>query len=153
MGMYRLIMVIGAVAAIGLVAGCGSSGEEATSAPLTKAKFIKQADAICTKATREREAAAEAWRKELPGGSEEATKKLEDGLREVIAPALKTQAEELETLTPPESEKADVRQMIASLSQASQAMEEAPKKALQSRVPQFEHEASDYGLKSCSQAL
>ncbi len=151
--MYRLIMVIGVVAAVCMAAGCGSSGDEATSAPLTKAQFIKQADAICTKATQEREAAADAWRKELPGGPAEAESKLEDGFREVIAPALKGQAEQLETLMAPEKDRAEVAHMVSTLSHASQMMEEEPKKALQSSVPQFEREAKAYGLKTCPRIL
>jgi hypothetical protein len=151
--MDRLIMVVGAVMATCIAAGCGSSGEEASSVPLTKAQFIKQADAICAKAAKEREAAAEAWRKELPDLSAETVDEIEKGLKEVIAPALQQQAEELETLAAPAQDRDEVAQMISALAAVSKAMEQEPKWAFHSSIPQFEREAKDYGFKSCSRVL
>jgi hypothetical protein len=151
--MYRLIMVIGAMAAICLAAGCGGSGEEATSAPLTKAQFIKQADAICAKAAKDREAASEAWSKERSASSAETAAELEEGLKEVVAPALKRQAEQLEALAAPASDRAEVAHMIDTLASASEAIEREPKQAFQSSIPQFEREAKAYGLKDCQRTI
>jgi hypothetical protein len=154
--MYRLIMAVGVVAAICIAAGCGGSGgseEEAASAPLTKAQFIKQADAICANAVEDREAAAEAWRKEQPAGSAETPNEIEQGLKEVIAPALQQQAEDLEALAAPAEDRTEVAHMISTLASAGQMMEQEPKEAFQSSIPKFEREAKDYGLESCQRAV
>src|SRR3954454_14053364 len=129
--MYRLILAMGMAAATCFALGCGSSGSEATSAPLSKAQFIKQADGICAKAVKEREAAADSWRKELPGGAAEAEAKLEEGFKEVIAPALQQEAEELEALAAPEKDQNEVAKMLTTLSHAGQVIaQEGPRKAL-----------------------
>lgn len=152
--MYRLIAVLGILAVICLVAGCGgSSGGEATSAVLTKAQFIKQADAICTKATKEREAAVNAWRSEY-SGQEEQEAHLKAGLKEVIAPHLQEEAEALKNLSPPQEDEATVARLIAALSTATKDLaKEEPEKALQSGIPGFEHDAAAYGLKVCPRVL
>jgi len=58
-----VLAVVGAIVVAALVAGCGSdSGSNASattgsSAPLTKAQFVKQANAICLGGLKEKEAA------------------------------------------------------------------------------------------------
>jgi hypothetical protein len=154
--MYRLIMILGIVAATGFALGCGSSSsEEATSAPLTKDQFIKQADTICKEIAKEREAAADAWRKEFPGGAEEAEAHLEDGFKEIVAPSWRKEAEELETLVPPKTDQAMVTRLIGILTSASKDMEngEAPKKVFAASLPQFEREAKSFGFRICSRPI
>jgi len=149
--MYRLIMAIGMVAATCLVFGCGSAAEESSSTPLTKAQFIKQADQICAKSAKEREAAAASFIKALPGGAADAEAHLDEGVKQVVAPSMKEEATKLAALAAPENDVAEVSRMIENLSKASEVLAEDGSKGLSgSSLPAFEGEASAYGLKICS---
>jgi hypothetical protein len=146
-----LLTTLGMVIAVGCVLGCGSGEDEATSASLTKAQFIKQADAICARVSQQRPAALAAWKQTQ--NSAESSKQgsdLDAGLREVIAPSLRQEAEELEALTPPASDEAEVSRMVANLSEASNELgQEGVKKLTTPNLPQFKREAAGYGLKAC----
>jgi hypothetical protein len=148
--MYRLITVLGILATTFLAFGCGGTEEESGSTPLTKAQFIKQADRICAKSTKERNAAAAEFIKELPGKSAEAEAHVDQGLKQVVAPSLDRQAEELAALAAPENDAAKVSRMIENLSKASSVIaEEGSKGVRRSGLSDFESEASAYGLKIC----
>jgi hypothetical protein len=148
--MYRLIMIVGLAASALLALGCGGGGEDSSSAPLTKAQFIKQADRICAKSNRKRNAAAASFIKQLPGGSAEAEAQFDQGLKEVVAPSMNREAKELAALVAPEGDAAELSRMIGNLSKASSAIaEEGVKGVRSSGLPAFESEASAYGLKVC----
>lgn len=149
--MYKLIATIGAVAIAALLAlGCGGGGEdEADASQLTKAEFVKQADAICGKFKKERKAAIVAWEKEFPGG-EVPEKQIDVGLAQIVAPSMKQEAEALEALGAPEGDEQEVAQMIANLSKGSRVIAAEGRQGIpQSGLPQFEREATAYGLKAC----
>lgn len=155
--MYRLIMVIGVVAATCFALGCGSSSSEGTSAsetasaPLTKAQFIKQADAICKKVSRERSAAFVSWQEKLPPGAAETEAQSDKGIKEVIVPSIQRELEELKGLAPPEKDKAKISRIFEALSNVNKSFEEQGVKGIASReISRFEQEAGDYGLKICS---
>lgn len=151
--MYRLIMVMGMVAITCLGAGCGRSGDGATSSPLTKVQFIERADAICKKAAEEAEVAASSWKEEFPGGPAEAEKHPNDGLRQVLVPSMRREAEALRALEPPTEDKAAVTKLIDNLFRASETLDKEGFKALaQSGALEFKQEAAAYGLKSCGSA-
>jgi hypothetical protein len=136
------------------VAGCGSSGGDTVSAPLPKPQYVKQAEAICTKATEETRKAAAAWKKGFAGGAAEAEEHADDGLRKVLIPALEHEAEQLEALEPPAKDKAVVARFVANLSQAGAVLKEEGFDALpESGAIEFKTEAVAYGLKSCGGAL
>ena len=117
---------------------------------LTKAEYIKEADALCSNLMKEREAAIAAWQKEYPGGAAKAEEDFDAGLKEVIAPALDQKADELETLAVPAGDEAAVTQMIGTLRNTSAVLaEEGSKGTAKSGAPQFEKEAAAYGFKVC----
>lgn len=149
--MYRLIMAMGVAAAACFALGCGSSGSEATSAPLTKAQFIKQADAICSKFAKKREAEFDVWKEEFPGGIEEAQFHPDPGFKKIVAPSLQEEAEALEGLSAPAKDQAQVAQMTESLSKASEDIAAKGTAGLQrpSNMADFEEEAGAYGLEIC----
>jgi hypothetical protein len=146
--MYRLI--VGIAATICLVSGCGSAAEVSTPTPLTKAQFIKQADRICAKSAKKRDAAAASFVEGLPGGPAEAEAHLEEGFRRVVAPSVRREAQELAALAPPKGDTAVVSRMIGNLAKAGRVLaEEGPKAMSRSGLPAFEREAAAYGLKIC----
>lgn len=151
--MYWWISIATSIVAACLLASCGES-DGGTTAALSKAGYVKQAEAICTKVNREAEAAAAAWKKSFPGGVAEAEKHSNDGLRKVLIPALEREAEQLETLTPPSADEATVTAFVKDLAQASKALKQSGFKALPgSGAIDFKREAAAYGLKSCGRVL
>ena len=157
MAAYRVIMVMGVLMGSCLALGCGSSSSgEGNISPLAhKKKFIKEADAICSEIAKEREAAADDWREEFPGGQEEANEHLDEGFQEVVGPSWGKEAEELEGLVPPETDQAMVTRLIGILSDAGHDLEEGdnPKKVLAARLSQFEREATAFGFHVCSRPI
>lgn len=149
--MYRLtIAALGVVALALVLLGCGSSGSGSNSsatnasadAGTTKAQFIQQAEAVCAKSARERQAAIAAWKKQSPGEGS-----LEEGLTEIVAPALTEEAEALRALEPPKGQQAEVTKMIENLSTGSSAVEEGSSGP---GIAKFANEAAAYGLKTCA---
>jgi hypothetical protein len=149
--MYRVIVVIGLAASAALLAlGCGGGGEESSATPLTKAQFIKQADRICAKFTKKRNEAAASFLKDLPGGPAEAEAHFDQGLKQIVAPSMDTEAKELAALVAPEDDAAKVSRMIGNLSKASSVIAEKGSRGVRrSGLSSFESEASAYGLKIC----
>lgn len=153
--MHRLAAAIGMLMAIGFVLGCGSSSSsdtstgETASAPLSKAQFIKQADAICTKVKKKREAAIAKWEKQSSGGAQGKEEQFREGLRKVVAPSLRDEMEELESLSPPEQDAAQVDRMIKRLSKISSILASDSKELPYSEASNYEREAVRYGLTAC----
>jgi hypothetical protein len=148
--MYRVIMAIGMVAATCLVLGCGSSGGDSTSPPLTKAQFIKQGNAICAKFTKEREATLRSVAKTLPDDSAGAELRFREVVEQKVAPLLQEEAKELKALAEPERDRAEVTRMLDNFSRAGEVASEGDlSKALRSGYAAFEREAHAYGLEGC----
>lgn len=155
--MNKLILTtLGFVIAVGVALGCGSGEDEATSAdekasaPLTKAQFIKQADAICTTISEERTGELSAWKKKNPEKASNSKEELDSGLKEVISASVRREAEELEALEPPAEDEVEVSRMIANLSKVSEELEQEGVKTLaRPNLEQFKSEAADYGLEIC----
>jgi hypothetical protein len=147
--MYRLSLIALGVAALTVFSlGCGSSESgtnasatnSSSSAEVTKAQFIKQAEAICAKNERERETAIDAWEKE--GSSS-----LKEGLVEIVAPALTEEAEALKALTPPAEQQVEVARILENLSNGSRKVEEGSPGP---EITKFVREAEAFGLKTCA---
>jgi len=152
-----ILMTLGLVIAVVFAFGCGSGEDEATSAdepasaPLSKAQFIQQADAICAKNRKQREVEIGDWQTNYPEGRAKAEVNVDAALKEVVAPSYKLKAESLETLVPPAQDEAAVSRMIERLSKAAEILEEdGAGGRIRSRLSQFEKEAVAYGLNACS---
>jgi hypothetical protein len=152
--MYRLIMVLGLVAATCLVLGCGSSRDEATSAPLTTAQFIKQAGAICGKYYKDRKSEAAKWLQEQPGGPAEAESHYDEGFKVIVAPSMRREAKELEALAAPEQDVGKLALMVGNFKRASDAVaEEGRRGLLNSALKRFESEAEHLKISNCANPL
>lgn len=156
--MKKLIgITLGLVIAVAFAFGCGNGEDEATSAdetasaPLTKAQFIKQADAICAKNRKQRELEIANWQRNYPEGRAKAEVNVDAALKEVIGPSYKLKAEGLETLAPPAQDQAAVSLLIKRLSKAAEILEEEGAGGrIRSKLSHFEKEAIAYGLNACS---
>lgn len=153
--MCRLIMAVGAVAVTCLVAGgCGTSGNASTSAPLTHAQFIKQADAICQKFQKRRQTEAAEWVQEQPGETGQVEAHYDEGLKTVAAPSMQEEAEELEGLSPGKKDAKELARMTKHFKQASQAVAAQGRQGLLAvQLKAFEREAEALKMSACADPL
>ena len=144
--MNRLVIAAIGISVIALlVAGCGDTA----TADITKAQFIKRANAVCAKSKKEREAEIAAWEKKSGSkGGEDAFDRL---LRQVVGPSLTDEAEELEALPPPAQDAGRYERWIALLLRGSKILEEEGAKGIERfRVEEVERRAIALGIKNCA---
>jgi len=154
--MYRVIVGIGILAAICFVVGCGSSGGDPTSASetvstLSKAQFLKQAEAICTKFGDEWKTTLLSVAKEVSGSPKQKEMQGKEAVAQKVAPLLQEEVEELKALTPPARDEVIVTRMLENFAKASQVASSGDlRKTEESGFQRFATEAAAYGLKGCS---
>lgn len=149
------LMVLGALAALAVIAGCGG-GEDTTDSSaiaLSKTQFIKQGDAICKKGNEKNETEAEKFAKENGFELESARKiQLEELVEEVLIPGLDQQAKEIDALGPPEGDEERVEAIVVSLEDAAGEIEDEPSLAFEGKALEEPSKlAADYGFQVCGE--
>lgn len=149
----RLSVMLIAVLAIAAVAsGCGGGGDAST-ASISKAEFIKKADAICTEGGERTQSNFAAFAKEnkIPEGKELTTAQWEAAGTKVIVPALEQQAEEVRQLGIPAGDEAQIEAFLDGVDKAVEEIEENPKLAKSApKLLTDAHQAiKGYGFKVC----
>jgi hypothetical protein len=149
---YRWIGGIAvALLMLGVGVGCGGGSGDTTS-DITKAQFVKKADAICADFSDKRAAAAEKeFNSKLADAGKLTSEVKELGeklLDESILPLLKEQQEELESLGAPAGDEETVEAMMENMGKALGEMEEADFQEVIAgdQLDPFESEAEKYGM-------
>lgn len=146
----RLLIVPAFVLAAAFVAvGCGS--DSSTSA-LTKAEFVEQANAICSKGKEARLAADERATKQQPAQSGAAAqeKQLEELVRGELLPITRETFEEVSELGIPQGDEKAVEQILSSFDKGMKELDENPAKSFSENVFIGANErAQAYGLSAC----
>jgi hypothetical protein len=125
-------------------------GDGGGGAPLSKAAYVKQGDAICEKVPLRFSQTLTTLEKESKG------KKLspaEANLKAAVPP-LYTAAEELEGLTPPSGQEAKAEAIIDALEGAAKGLEAKPTSELsgpKSPFAEFQKLSKEFGFKACSE--
>jgi hypothetical protein len=151
-----IVMFVGVMATAAIAAGCGSSSEDST-ASLTKAQFIAQADAICKASNAEIESEFEAFaKKNNIGENEEPSKAQEAELSEtILVPNVTNQGEEIRDLAAPSGDEDEVSAMLDSLDEGVEEVEANPQAPFESKQPNpfgpANKLATEYGLEVCGQ--
>lgn len=159
--MYRWIggmLVMAMVLAAGV--GCGGSSDTETSSNVSKAQFVKQADAICADYKEQRLAAAEeefnpkqrqgptaVGTAETEAFEAELKDLAEELLTDKLIPLMNQQQEELESLDVPAADEEKIDTMLVDLDKAVGEIEEEGFQGLigGSQFDDFESEAEKYG--------
>jgi hypothetical protein len=144
--MNRIFLLIGVIAAISLVAGCGGSDDQS----LTKAEFTKQADAICTTAIKKIQVGfGEATQNSTPGSNENAA--ATKFATEVVVPAYQEQIDGIRALEAPTGDEKQVDAMLAAMQQGLDEGKQQPLALIrtESFLTQGRRPAKAYGLKTC----
>ncbi len=139
-----------------IAAGCSSSSKSSSSSTttlpaLTKADFVKQANAICTGYTAKIGAAASGVTDSTPQAEQV------DIVQNKVIPLLRQEVADLRKLTPPAADKAQVAAIFDAVStgidNAEQKLKTDPAAALGSDYKPFTHAdelGNAYGLTECT---
>jgi len=151
-----LLAVLVALAALAAgVAGCGGGddGDTGTTASLTKAEFLKQADAICKRENSKLESEFEEFAKESGFQGKEPSKEQNvEVIEEVLVPNVSNQRDEIEELGAPDGEEDKVEAILDALGEGIEEVEGDPEAVLDPQSDPFgkaNELAGDYGLKAC----
>jgi hypothetical protein len=161
----NLLLLAAVLIALLSAAGCGSGSSDSSasgdsgsteSASLTKAEFIKQADAICKKTEAERVSGIKAFYKKVGANPEKALvgKQGEEMVFVAIVPPLEKQAEELRALGVP-NEKA-VEAIMVEFDEALAAfkkLSENGKEEAEDPFSAVNQKSRKYGFKTCNNFL
>lgn len=159
-GLVGLVMLLTIVVGYGCGGGDDSSGSGGTTAdgtssgaPLSKAAFIKQGDAICEKvpARYQEEATKLGEQAQKQGKPKPST--AEVNLKAAVPP-LDSAIEELEGLTPPSGDEDEAEAIVDALEVAAEGLEAKPTSELsgpKSPFAEFQKLTREYGFKLCSQ--
>ena len=144
--MSKRITALAAVVALAVIAaGCGDSGEEA----LTKAEFVKQADAICKEHDKQVQVDFQSYIEESKTPPKDEGAKL---IETVFFPNIESEIEELRELVPPEGDEDQVTEMLDATEAGLEKAETEPDRILTLEANPFgdaKQLATDYGLKVC----
>jgi hypothetical protein len=152
--------VLTAILLAAIAAGCGGgddsssssdTGGDETAVASSKAKFIKEADAICGDANEQSEKEAKEFAEDNDFELEKATEEeLEGAIADVLVPSLNRQAEELAALGAPQGDEEQVEAITASLETAAAEIEDDPSLVFKPKVLQEPRQlAEEYGFKVC----
>jgi hypothetical protein len=139
-----------------LAAGCGGGDEETEStASLTKAQFIKQADGICKAGEEEIEVKFESFAKEhkLSDKTPPSHKESEEAANTILIPAIAGEVKEIRGLGAPSGESEQVDELLSSVEAALDGARKDPVKFIESEgegeFAKANRMAREYGLKVC----
>jgi hypothetical protein len=143
---------VGALAIALIAAGCGGGGETAT-ASITKAQFIRRADAICDKADHYFQTLYEKYL----GDTEDirAKQRLIDRRTQitdrVFAPAVERELGEIRALGAPGGDEAQIKAILAAREEGLEKVEEHPLEVANTEDEFLKSYklATEYGLKVC----
>lgn len=150
-----LLLALAALAAFLGITGCGGS-DESTEASITKARFAKKADLICTEAANKQfEQISVYFTKHLGSASVEELNKTEeqDVAKQVVIPPLQKALPELEALPVPAGYENQVDGFVEAYREALEAVEDEPLLAMSEQNTPFAKAnqlAAKYKFGDCS---
>lgn len=149
--MFRGItgILIGVVAIAAVAAGCGGSGS--SSSAITRATYIKQADAICKSGeAKKNKAIGEGFANRPKGLTEEEFQ--EELVIKVALPPIAQMTEELAELEAPAGDEKKIEELVAAFEKEVATLEADPALVVETKGGFFEEPdalAAEYGLKVC----
>jgi hypothetical protein len=143
---------VGALTIAMIVVGC-SGNEEAATASLTKAQFIKQADAACTKGNENFQTLYEEYVREakLDVAKKKTAAQWTEIVEKVVAPALEQEVAEVRALGAPKGDRSQVNAILGAIEGGLEKVKENPSLATNTEdefVKSYKL-ATKYGLKVC----
>jgi len=153
-GRGAFAVLAGVLASVVLMVGCGGGDSETAVAEssISKAEYVKKAEAVCKKGNEELEADFAAFVRKA--GNAKPTDALYTSLfEEVVEPNVSAELEALRELDVPEGDADKVEEMLAAREESIALAEEEPKAIIQDSEKVFGSStktAKAYGLKACA---
>jgi hypothetical protein len=148
-----LTMMLTAAALVALVAGCGGGDSTSDSSSVTKAQFVKEADAICTNGDKQDEKDFEKFSKEhnLSEGKEPSKEVQEEAVQDIVVPGVRQQIEEIDDLAAPEGDEAKIEAVVTSVEEGLDELESDPTLLFKGKNPLEKGStlAREYGMTKC----
>lgn len=149
----RLAAAGAGVLAIALiVAGCGGSDPSVSTSSLSKAQFIKKADAVCAQGNKRLETNFATFLQEKKNLKHPSEADFEELVGKVVVPNLKREVKELRALGAPSGDEDRVGEIITAIEEGIETAESDPKVAASSSEAVFgvsSRLSKEYGLEVC----
>lgn len=154
----RAIAPIACVLGVALVwAGCGSSSDsnsEVTASSISKAQFIKEADAACKKGEEEIQEDFKAFAAENASVKNPTEEQFSELIDAVLVANIEREVEDIRALGAPKGDEQEVEAILVAREEGIEEAEAQPKRAVQGNMAGFEKAdklAKEYGFGSCAQ--
>jgi len=146
--------MVAALAAV-IVAGCGGTDEDTTTAAIGKAQFITRADAICAKGSEQTQADLAIYlKKEGVTLNENQTKDESIALIAILVKNLEKEVESIRALGTPSGDDGRVGAILVALEEGTKEAEKDPVAVVRGEVNVLGKAgelAKEYGLQACGQ--
>jgi hypothetical protein len=153
----KRLFALFATALVGvLVAGCGSSDDSESTASLSKAEFVKQGNAICSKGNAKLESEFEDFADEhnFKKNKKPSEAEFEEATETILIPGISNQVEEIRALGTPEGDEGEVDELLTGAEEAVEEGEEDPVGFAEGESPKLKEvnkQAREYGLTVCGE--
>ncbi len=154
MGIRVVALITGLLAAALIWAGCGGGGDstEVTASSISKADFVKEADAACKKGEEAVQADFKTFLKENKNIQNPTETDYAGLVETVLVSNIEQEVEDIRALGAPSGDVDEVEAMLVAREEGIEEAEAQPKKAVQGNPAGFTKAgklAQEYGLKVC----
>lgn len=154
-GVFAVLVgvLVAAVAMVGCGSGGGGSDTAVAESSISKAQYVKQAEAVCKKGNEELEADFATFVREKENVKKPTESDYAELLERVVAPNISAETEELWELDVPQGDASQVEAMLSAREESLTIAEGEPKALIENSEKVFGKAsklADAYGLKDCA---
>ena len=151
--MRLIALVAGALAIFLVVAGCGGGDSDSSTASITKAEFIKQADAACKKSEEEIQNDFAVYIKKHEDLKNPTEADYAELVETILVPNVDQEVEDIRALGAPSGDEDQVEAMLEAREESVKTAEDDPQLVLNESDKVFAKAsklAKEYGLEGCA---
>ncbi|HEX3608167.1 MAG TPA: hypothetical protein VHU14_00645 [Solirubrobacterales bacterium] len=151
MGTRGVLVIAGALSVAMFIAGCGG-GDSSSDSTISKAVFIKKADAICKASIERIETSFISYLRKSGGGTHPGKAAEEELVGKVLVPSVQREVKELRALGAPSGDEDRVDAIVEALEEGAETAESDPAAVTSSSEVVFgiaSRLAKEYGLEAC----
>jgi hypothetical protein len=152
MGTRLAVLGTGVLGIVLIATGCGGGDSSTNANAISKAAFIKKADAICTRGNKHLEAGFATFLQEKKNLKHPSKADFEELVGKVVVPNLGREIKEIRALGAPSGDEDRVGEILTALEEGLETAESDPKVAVSSSQAVFgisSRLAKEYGLEVC----
>jgi hypothetical protein len=149
---HGIALLVGVLALPLLVAGCGGDDDSSSGPTISKAVFIKKADAVCAGGNKRLEVSFAHFLEKNKNIKHPSKADFEELVGEAVVPNLRREIKEIRALGAPDGDEDKVDGILTALEEGLETAESNPQLAAKSSEAVFgisSRLAKEYGLKVC----